>query len=412
MQQPDLPRILNAFVRLLPMIFFALLSTGMAQAQTQNFSGRWVGQIWQQDRKSPYTYECTLQQNGQQMEGEAVSKTLDGQYEARFLLTGYWDGSRWILQEVEQMSPATPKWCIKYITMKWSGNFWEGTWTADGCKPGHIKLARENDEILDILPAKEKSLAGSWQGRLSQSDRDYGFYYTLNLEAGQTGFAQIMSDGPGGNATHELEWSFSAKDSVVTIKELSVAQRTNPDWRWCIKTAKLKLHTEALRMTLEGNWTGHIEDHDAQSGACAPGFISLEMPLLPPQVQQDAEAKEAGYTTESGRPVKVDHVVEVKSAAIRLKVWDNGSVDGDVATLFLNGKRILTKHRVNKSKVVIPVNLKDENNILVLHAEDLGEITPNTVAVSVDDGKREQVIILSSNLKESGAMLIRQFKME
>lgn len=47
---------------------------------------------------------------------------------------------------------------------------------------------------------------------------------------------------------------------------------------------------------------------------------------------------------------------------------------------------------------------------MVLHADDLGDISPNTVAVSIDDGQREQVIIVSSNLAESGALMIRKIE--
>ena len=44
---------------------------------------------------------------------------------------------------------------------------------------------------------------------------------------------------------------------------------------------------------------------------------------------------------ESKRTIKVERVLEVQSSSIKIKVWDNGTVDGDVATLFLNGERIL-----------------------------------------------------------------------
>jgi len=58
------------------------------------------------------------------------------------------------------------------------------------------------------------------------------------------------------------------------------------------------------------------------------------------------------------------------------------------------------------------IKLEKKTNYLILHAEDLGDITPNTVAVSVDDGVKEQRIILSSNLRESGAVMIRQFQID
>lgn len=393
------------------LFFVGFLLVNSFSAYTQAFAGHWEGQVGQADKSGYYTYQLDLTERGKQVTGTAVSATPDKLYEATFKVTGYWDGSRWILQEVEQLKPETPKWCLKFATLTQHGDYWEGDWTADGCKPGTLKLWRARSS-QSINNSNDLPLSGSWQGRLSQSDRDYGFYYTLNLKEDGTGTSAIVSDGPGGNATHQLKWTFNAKDNAITLRESEVIEKSNPSWRWCIKSAVLQLKREPLRLSLDGPWQGFIEGYDETTGTCASGQLTLEKPVLPPQVEAQTRPEEDAYTKTTGRQVKVNHVVEVQNKNVRLRVWDNGTVDGDVATLFLNGKRILTKHRVSKSKVVIPVTLNDDNNVLILHAEDLGEIIPNTVAVSVDDGKREQVIILSSNLDESGAILIRIFKME
>lgn len=70
------------------------------------------------------------------------------------------------------------------------------------------------------------------------------------------------------------------------------------------------------------------------------------------------------------------------------------------------------KSTVYHYEIAIPVTLQERHNFLILPAEDLGDISPNTVAVSVDDGIREQIIILSSNLRESGAVLIREVRVD
>ena len=76
----------------------------------------------------------------------------------------------------------------------------------------------------------------------------------------------------------------------------------------------------------------------------------------------------------------------------------------------MNGRRVINQYRVNKRKWSIPVEILDGENILILHAEDLGDIPPNTVAVSIDDGVEEQIIVVSSNLEESGAILVQPFE--
>jgi len=163
---------------------------------------------------------------------------------------------------------------------------------------------------------------------------------------------------------------------------------------------------------LEGAWEGYIEGNTPPEGRCAPGTIVLEKPILTRSIVKTIEQPFQAYEISTQRQAKIMSTVEVKSANIKLKIWDNGTVDGDIATVFLNGEQLVKRYRVSKYKYSIPVTLKEDNNFLILHAEDLGDIPPNTVAVSVDDGIREQIIVLSSNLKESGAILIRQFKIE
>ena len=123
-----------------------------------------------------------------------------------------------------------------------------------------------------------------------------------------------------------------------------------------------------------------------------------------------AESNETETKDDSVEPHDV--WLEVQGSRLNIHVWDNGTVDGDRVTLFLNGERLLYNHYVNKHKMAIPVTLKQDNNFLILHAEDIGSITPNTVAVSVDDGVKEQTIILSSNLDFSGAVMIRRLKVD
>ena len=189
-------------------------------------------------------------------------------------------------------------------------------------------------------------------------------------------------------------------------------ERTDDKWKWCIKSGTFKLSRRGMSYFMEGDWSGFIEEHDPETGACAPGSLILEKPVLTKEIRKEINVLTKPYEDQTGRVVKVGRTVEVKSRNVRIKIWDSGTVDGDYATLFLNGERILNNYRVQKYKRGIPVELNAEENLLILHAEDLGDIPPNTVAVSVVDGKEETVIIMNSNLKESDAILIRRFRLK
>jgi len=233
----------------------------------------------------------------------------------------------------------------------------------------------------------------------------------MEYQQNNQGGSFIVSEENGGSANMDLTWSYYPEDGSLRFVETGIAEKTDPKWRWCIKNGVLKRRRDKNTYILEGRWKGYIEGFDEDSGPCASGKLYLEKPVLTKTVQLSEQKQEATYKAENHRPIKVQRVIEVQNPNLRIKVWDNGIVDGDVVTLFLNGEMVLEQERVTKRKHAIIVKLNEENNFLILHAEDLGDIKPNTVAVSIDDGVKEHQLILSSNLRESGAVMIKQFKM-
>lgn len=395
----------------------------------QNLTGIWTGEIMQRGKSEIIKYSMTLEQDGEKVFGTATSSIRGNS--AKFEVGGIWDGELLAIQEVRQLLPENGKWCLKHMRLKGkyqSGRtILRGDWEAEGCSPGTIVLSQML--IIDspkkgtvATPVEEVSLPilGKYVGTLSQSDREYGFYFEMVLNAGGKGFTKIMSDGEGGNATHDMEWEFDEQNNILILHEQSVQAKSVEDWPWCIKTATLHLDKDDNRFFLNGNWEGYIEGYSKKEGACAPGKLFVEQPILETIAIDKEESDDGapnkmiskeveGYKREHARSVEVDRVLEVKNKTIRVRVWDNGTIDGDVLTLFVNGKKILDNYRVTRRKHETIIELDKPTNYLILHAMNLGSISPNTVAVSVDDGIEEQVVIMSSNLEKSGAIMIKQF---
>lgn len=394
-----------------PLLIVGLLLAACA-VWAQDFSGEWEGWLVQEGKADTFRYALQLAQAGQGVSGTARAETMDGRHAARFQVTGLWDGAQLVLQEVAQLSPQSPAWCMKYATLDCSadGQRLSGPWRADGCTPGQMSLHRPG--APHVGQEAVEGIEGQWSGALSQSDRGYGFYIALNLKADGQGVSYIVSEGSGGSAKMALSYTFDAVSGVLQFEESKVVEREDPDWPWCIKSGSLRFRKEENRLVLDGGWKGFIEGYNLETGPCASGSLYLERALLNPEAVQVQQAVSRPYESDNQRAIKVQRVVEVAGPNLKIKIWDNGTVDGDVATLFLNGERILHQYRVSKRRIAIPVTLSQPSNFLVLHADDLGDIRPNTVAVAIDDGVREQTIIVSSNLEESGALMIRQFKVE
>lgn len=413
---------------------FLFSLTAVQICLAQNFTGKWAGELTQNGKPDIFTYEIELVQQDNKVGGFAHSRNKDGII-AKFEVGGLWDGSILALQEVQQLEPPNARWCLKHIRLRYSesatGDQLEGPWEAQGCTPGNLLLRKQaTSETLErsvalspLIPHPSSlSIPGKWAGHLSQSDRDYGFYFEMKLESDGTGTSHIVSDGEGGNATHHLRWQFDETTGRLDFEETDILEESVPAWRWCIKSGSLFFAKEENRLSLAGDWTGYIEGFTALNGACAPGKLYLEKPIFRPEdivvlpskagSPANSPGKPAGvmtYEKNYGRNVDVERVLEVKNKTIRIRVWDSGTVDGDVCTLFLNGDMILKNYRVARAKHETIVKLEKPTNFIILHAINLGSISPNTIAVSVDDGVQEQVVILSSNLKTSGAIMIREF---
>jgi len=110
--------------------------------------------------------------------------------------------------------------------------------------------------------------------------------------------------------------------------------------------------------------------------------------------------------TVDGRAVTVSKKIVVKNSFVTIKVWDHEVVDGDIISLNLNGKWILQNFTLEKAPKEIKVTLNPGTNYLVLHAHNLGQYSPNTAAIIVDDGVKENKVILQSNLNASGTIQI------
>lgn len=108
----------------------------------------------------------------------------------------------------------------------------------------------------------------------------------------------------------------------------------------------------------------------------------------------------------------VTNDLEVISDSVRISFYDNGDIDGDSISVFLNGTPILEKQMISAKATTIYVKLDPtrEYNEVSMFAENLGRIPPNTALMVVYDGDTPQEVFLTSNFSQNGSVRIRQKK--
>jgi hypothetical protein len=107
----------------------------------------------------------------------------------------------------------------------------------------------------------------------------------------------------------------------------------------------------------------------------------------------------------SNRPVRIAGTIYVSSKQVKFNVWDSQTVDGDIITLRVNNKNVLSSYSLVASKKSINVTLDNLGyNYVMLYAHNEGSLPPNTAALSITDSSgKTQNLILSANLTTNEA---------
>ncbi|HEY5967285.1 MAG TPA: hypothetical protein VIU35_04865 [Chitinophagaceae bacterium] len=98
--------------------------------------------------------------------------------------------------------------------------------------------------------------------------------------------------------------------------------------------------------------------------------------------------------------------IPITGDSIELRFYDNAEIDGDSISLFLNNKLIFQHIRLTGAAYTIklPVSELNETNDLVMVAENLGSIPPNTsYMLAIVDNKRYEAMLKST--EESSAVI-------
>jgi hypothetical protein len=87
-------------------------------------------------------------------------------------------------------------------------------------------------------------------------------------------------------------------------------------------------------------------------------------------------------------------------------------VDGDTVSVLLNGKLIIEKQRLatNAVRKTIYIDQQTDSVQLLMYAENLGTIAPNTGLLVVKDGRDTYEIRFSGDLQKNAAIIFRRKK--
>ena len=132
-------------------------------------------------------------------------------------------------------------------------------------------------------------------------------------------------------------------------------------------------------------------------------------PVTPEVIKPIADVTAKAAVIE-GRKSEFSQVVNFKADSLELSLYDNGEIDGDTVSVFMNGEVLLSRQGLKASaiKKTIYITKANEEFTLVMFAENLGKYPPNTGLLVVHDGEDVYNLRFSSDLQKSSGIVFRK----
>lgn len=106
------------------------------------------------------------------------------------------------------------------------------------------------------------------------------------------------------------------------------------------------------------------------------------------------------------RNLHLQKTIRVSSDFVTLSIYDNGEIDGDSISVYFNGNQILKNKRLTDKPIQLhlPITAGQQEHELVLFAENLGSIPPNTALMIVADGSKRYEVRVSCDLQRNAVI--------
>jgi len=234
-----------------------------------------------------------------------------------------------------------------------------------------------------------------------------------------------------------------------------VARRESPQWTQFRAPFKLPSSESTLQLTMVNTAPGGcgndfaLDDITIRECIMKPPPVSSVTPKqsvsakkqpvtvkqapkksAPPPVAKVAQspAKEKPQsTTTSVNPVKIQRsqvlpppppvlttrtnslvkTIQTEAGQVTLNLYDNGEIDGDTVSIYHNNKLVVSRTRLSQKPITvnIDINAEEPHHEVVMVAENLGSIPPNTSVMIVTAGSKKYQVYISSTEQKNAKVV-------
>jgi hypothetical protein len=228
--------------------------------------------------------------------------------------------------------------------------------------------------------------------------------------------------------TNKIEGSFDAVTRKLYIKPVTIIFYGSSSTKYgvdCKMIGDFTLRTSRTETVLAGNFISD-EEHKYTTPSLNLKFkksvdtvvaekvvVEKEKPkeeeaiavatiVIIPELQKEFERREKTLV----------NVIEVSSSVINLELYDNGSIDNDSVSLFVNNKLVLPKTMLSHKAIELSITLDStlEYTEISMFADNLGLMPPNTAVLILYDGKTRHELQMKSDLNKTATIRLKKKK--
>lgn len=288
--------------------------------------------------------------------------------------------------------------------------------------------------LLSPAAVKAQSIKGKWYGvgNVSTSSNTSNYLCEFVLEQkGNVVTGEFNYFFRNGYFSNKIKGTYNADTRKLKIKFIPIIFHRSVDAAMgvdCTMEGDFTLKVSRAESTI----TGVFKSDELHEYTCTPINIRLtkllkEVPFKQ-LVETDIETQEKDTIIKpledptikierdaliqlNMRTKELVNTLEVSEDSVKVDLYDNGEFDHDTVSVFYNGKLMQLKQQLETRKPIsfkVHVDSIPENNDLVMYAENLGEIPPNSALMIITDKDHRYEVNLTSNYRKNAAVRLKK----
>ena len=140
--------------------------------------------------------------------------------------------------------------------------------------------------------------------------------------------------------------------------------------------------------------------------------VQLAPEIVTERKEHDIKMKEPAFVplVLKNRENEVVRSISVSTNEITINIYDNGTIDHDTISVYLDNKLVIAHQMLTTNAITLKIKMDDTNDYheLVMVADNLGDIPPNTSLMVVKAGDKVYEVRITST-EQKNAMVIFKY---